>query len=137
MTYETFKEEALESLESSNCAIEHEQTVAYIYGRNKFPDRMLVYWETGGVSGGSCWDDSDPQSYTSSDPEAELKSLDAIIEHFKEDMSFIQYRKLYNELVSVDSYCDREYYGNETDYNYKHYNLKELYNYFVEKEWLK
>mgnify|MGYP006935470136 CR=1 FL=1 len=98
---------------------------------------LFVQWETGGVSGGSCWDSSNPQPYTTSNPEGELQCLDKILEYFVPNLSFLQYRILYNSLVERESRTEYEYYGNSTDYSYKEVDIKKLFDYMVGKEWLK
>ena len=98
---------------------------------------LYVEWETGGVSGGSCWDHSDPQPYTSNKSPEELTELDNILEKFKPDLSFIQYRKLTNELITVGDRCVNEYYGNYTNYANKQIDMEKLYNYMNERGWLK
>ena len=99
--------------------------------------RLYVQWSTGGVSGGSCWDSSDPQPYTSNEPPKELEILDSILEHFRPQLSFLQYRALTNNLMKYDSYGVGEYYGNSTDYSSKSVDLRSLYDYLVEKNFLK
>ena len=99
--------------------------------------RLYVQWSTGGVSGGSCWDSSDPQPYTNNEPAPELGVLDKVLEHFHSQLSFLQYRDLTARLLKSDGYSVGEYYGNSTDYQYKEVDLRELYNYLVEKNFIK
>ena len=96
--------------------------------------RLYVEWSTGGVSGGSCWDSSDPQPYTNNDPAPELELLDKILETFYPKLSFLQYRALTSKLMKSDGFSVGEYYGNSTDYQFKMVDLRELYDYMVEKE---
>jgi hypothetical protein len=97
---------------------------------------LRVEWSTGGVSGGSCWDSSDPHPYTSNEPPAELTELDAILENFHPNVSFIQYKNLLNTLVEHGTRHENEYYGNSTDYRWKKIELEKLYDYMKEKGWL-
>lgn len=99
--------------------------------------RLIVTWSTGGVSGGSCWDSSNPKPYTSNDLPEELEILDTILTHFYSQMSFLQYRVLSNTLVKYDTYSVGEYYGNCTDYAYKTIDIRSLYDYMVENNLLK
>ena len=98
---------------------------------------LFVEWCTGGVSGGSCWDSSTPQPYTSNESPAELTELDAILEHFHPNISFIQYKNMLHTLVEEGTRHESEYYGNSTDYRWKKIELKKLYDYMKEKGWLK
>ena len=129
MKYEEFKDKVNELLKN-------DLVDGYAYGAKLPKDSLAAIWETGGISGGSCWGDSDPQPYSKNDPEPELEKLDKILEYFKADISFIAYKNLHNTLVKRDEYTEYEYYGNETDYGIKHIALEDLYNYMKEKEWL-
>lgn len=91
--------------------------------------RLFVEWSTGGVSGGSCWESSDPQPYTSHDKPKELQILDVILERICPTISFLQYKALYKQLVKYDVRTENEYYGNSTDYANLQVDLKELFDY--------
>lgn len=106
---------------------DYDDVVAYLY----------VETETGGVSGGSCWDSSDPQPYYRSDPEKELVVLDLILEEYCPNISHLKYKNLYRTLVKEDSRTVYEYYGNETTYSYKKIDTKALFDYMLEHELLK
>lgn len=94
---------------------------------------LEVRWTTGGVSGGSCWDSSNPRSYVSSEIPEELNSIDIILEKLNPEITFIQYKRLTAGLVKSDSYSQNEYYGNSTNYAVKRVDLKELYEALLEK----
>lgn len=98
--------------------------------------RLYVEWSTGGISGGSCWDTSNPEPYTSNDPPKDLGILDAILENMCPTISFLQYKVLYNTLVKYDTYSVGEYYGNSTDYANKQIDLRALFDYLVEKQFI-
>lgn len=112
----------------------------YSYGGRKdkgeTKDCIYAYWSTGGMSGGNCWNDDAPTAYTSSDKPEDLTDLDKIIEAFKADVSFIQYKALVNELVEYDTYTEYEYYGNSSNYAYKLVEIEKLYKYMNDKGWL-
>lgn len=95
-------------------------------------DEISVEWETGGVSGGSCWESSNPQPYSCSDPEPEFELLDKLIEYFFPNIGFIQYKRACQELIEHDEKTDYEWYGNHTDYAIKKVNLKKLHEKFLE-----
>lgn len=99
--------------------------------------RLIVQWSPGGVSGGSCWDSSDPQPYTNNDPIPELELLDKVLEEIYPQLSFLQYRALTSKLMKCDGYSVDEYYGNSTDYQFKCVDVRELYDYLVEKNFIK
>lgn len=97
--------------------------------------QLRVKWETGGVGGGSCWEDSNPQPYTSNEQPEELTDLDNLLEEIAPNITFLQYRNL-AKLIKNSSYTQNEYYGNCTNYAIKKIYIKELYDYLVEKGWL-
>lgn len=99
----------------------------------KSPSResfLFEEWVSGGVSGGSCWDDgsNDRHYATSGDKEPDFSSLDTILENLCPNISFIKYKKLVNEIVKYGDYSVNEYYGNSTNYGYKTINLGDLYD---------
>ena len=96
---------------------------------------IMVEWSTGGICGGSCWDTGDKdnhEAYTSSDPVPELELLDSILEKINPHISFLQYKKLCQNLIEYDNRVQNEYYGNCTNYSVKKVNLKKLYQYLID-----
>ena len=106
---------------------------------NKDPDApyLSVYWKTGGMSGGSCWDTGEPKLYAErGDPPEELKELDTLLESIRPEISFLQYKLLTSSLVDVEYWTQDEYYGNSTSYMSKALSLPKLHAYMLEKGWL-
>ena len=48
------------------------------------------------------------------------------------NITLLQYKKLYNSLVSIESGCENDYYGGSTKNAYYKCNLKDLYNMLIE-----
>lgn len=86
-----------------------------IYGR----------YETGGYSGGSCWDDSDPQPYTEEPPKDRFKVLELVLEKLKPNITFLQYKKI-ESMIHDNEETEYEYYGNSTDWKVEYIILSEL-----------
>ena len=98
--------------------------------------RLYVEWETGGSRGGSCWGGVS-EGYSSDDPPKELTLLDTILEKLCPNLSFLQFRRLCNNLMKYDSYSDNgDYYGNYTTYGYKFILLEELFRFLKENGFL-
>lgn len=93
-------------------------------------DFIIQHWLTGGVSGGSCWDSSDPRPYTENNTPKGFEALDKILEVVCPTISFLQYKKL-SELINSASATNYEYYGNRDDYEYQYVNLKDLYDFLL------
>lgn len=104
---------------------------------NYTPDKpyepaLSLIWSTGGVGGGNCWG-GEPRPYSNDEAEPEWKSLVEILDHFCPNISYLKYRFLMT-LVTSDSYCESEYYGNSRNYAVKLLKLQDLYNFLVENK---
>lgn len=90
-----------------------------------------VYWETGGVTGGSWHPESRTERFTSNADPVSITPLvcKILIALGKEQLSFVQYsayvESLFRKGTSTDSV---DCYGNSTDYGYVVVNMKELYD---------
>jgi hypothetical protein len=93
-------------------------------------DVIYVEWIIGGREGGSCW--GTRHSAINVEPEPELIQLDQILERVCPNISFLQYKRLCQELIKIEKYTDNGYYGNYTDYCRKYVNLPELWRYLCE-----
>jgi hypothetical protein len=85
---------------------------------------LYMRFEIGGVSGGSCWDSSNPQSYTVSE-KPEFVVLDKTLKLLKPNISYLDYKKI-DEYVIKDYNTDYEYYGNYTNYEIWYLKLSDL-----------
>lgn len=81
-------------------------------------------WSGGGTSG-NCWDDELHTIYPEDAPS--FKKFDDFIEKICPNITFIQYKKLYNECVSIESYPECDYYGGCETRNYYECNMVKLY----------
>jgi hypothetical protein len=98
---------------------------------------ILQYWEIGGVSGGSCWDDSDPRSYTESGKRPKgFKELSKLLMVICPNLTFLQYQML-EDIIETGSETHYEYYGNCTKYDYELVDLEKLYKKLLEMETIK
>jgi len=86
---------------------------------------VYMRWRTGGISGGSCWDSSNPQRYTEDEGEPEFKILDLVLEKLMPNISYLQYKKI-SDLIHTNDETEWEYYGNCTDFEIKYIVLDEL-----------
>ena len=93
--------------------------------------------ETGGVSGGSCWDDSDPQRYYKDDDIPEFLAFDEVVTKVVPNLPYLHYKVICSEFVKEIEYIDEEYYGNCTDYVIKYVSLCDLYAYLIDHDLLK
>lgn len=93
------------------------------------PDNIkghVVYmrFEIGGVSGGTCWDTSDPTPY-SNDQQPEFVALDLAIKEINPNVSYLKYKEI-EEIISINYETDYEYYGNYTDFEIRYILLSQL-----------
>src|ERR1017187_5281358 len=97
--------------------------------RKKVTDnpRLYVQWSTGGKEGGNCWNNDEPQHYTSDNSPEDLQILDSVLEKICPTITFLQYKNLYNTVTKHDTYTESEYYGNSRGYSTKTILVKELF----------
>ena len=100
------------------------------YGIPVHVKEPVIYcrYETGGYSGGSCWDDSDPRPYSKDTPKDKMKVLDLVLKEIKPDITFLQFREI-EKLIKTNSETEYEYYGNCTDFEIEYIILSELHAY--------
>jgi len=85
---------------------------------------IYMRWESGGYSGGSCWDDSDPQPYESEKPKFTV--LDLVLKKLKPDISYLDYKEI-EKLIHDNQETEYEYYGNSIDWSVEYIILSDLY----------
>jgi hypothetical protein len=84
-----------------------------------YDNQIKIKIETGGVSGGSCWDDSDPQDYSNNVSISDVTIFDSIFDVLIPNITHLKSRKILKLLESKVDFkyeSDYEYYGNSTDY---------------------
>lgn len=87
---------------------------------------VYMRYDSGGVSGGSCWESSNPRRYTNDDV-PKFKVLDLVLQELMPNISYLQFKEI-EELIKETSDTDYEYYGNSTDYEIRYIVLSELIN---------
>lgn len=70
--------------------------------------------ETGGYSGGNCWNDNRPRYYAE-EYDTDFKLLKEILYQIKPDITLKQFDEI-SECVRDNTNTEYEYYGNSTDY---------------------
>lgn len=86
-------------------------------------------WITGGLGGGSCWDEGEDRHYSiKADTPLEFNRFDELLEKLVPDLSFFKYKRLKSKCVELKSDCDDDYYGNYTNHAFWECNLKTLYD---------
>lgn len=90
---------------------------------------VYMRWESGGYSGGSCWNDEVSQRYENSKPSFTV--LDLVLEKLNITLTDSLYMGL-NNIVHTNSESEYEYYGNSTEYQIEYIILSELYS-FIRK----
>jgi len=86
---------------------------------------VYMRWETGGMTGGSCWSEDEPHPYTRHEPKPKFKVLDIILKKFKPNISYLEFREI-EELIHTNHETQYEYYGNSEDYEIEYIILSEL-----------
>ena len=86
-------------------------------------------WCLGGTWG-NCWGDRGTISSESSP--SSFEEFDNIIEKFCPDISFMRYKKIYNQCVSTGTSSENDYYGGSSNRAYYICDMKELFNQLLE-----
>lgn len=95
---------------------------------------LYIYWCTGGISGGSCWDDGsgpDPHYAMTGDKEPEFEDFDKVLLSICPNIPYLQYKNV-STIIKYGEYGEGEYYGNSTNYAYKCVLLRDLFNKIIE-----
>ena len=97
------------------------------YGIPNHIKEPVIYmrWETGGTSGGSCWENSNPQHYKSEKGKPKFECVDLVLKELMPNISFLQFREI-EKLIQSSQKTDCEYYGNSTDFEIEFIVLSEL-----------
>jgi hypothetical protein len=89
---------------------------------------MYVRYEVGGVCGGSCWDDSNPTSYSVGKPDDDdFHDLVNCLEDVAPLVTLLQFRKI-EQIISYTEDVEYEYYGNSVEYRIDFINLDLLWD---------
>ncbi len=90
---------------------------------------LVVYtrYETGGYSGGSCWNDEDSHAepYECDEPKNKWDVLDILLKELCPNVSYLQYKEI-TKLIHTNEETEGEYYGNSTDWRVEYIVLPEL-----------
>lgn len=101
--------------------------------------RLIVSYSTGGVSGGSCWESSNPQPYADND-RPEQGFVTTLAAHILESEPEVKISlvvamtlaRRFESLVRMAQDSIYEYYGNCTNYEYQFILGSELYDLLIE-----
>ena len=85
---------------------------------------VYMRWETGGMTGGSCW--GTKRHSKEGEPKPQFRALDIVLKRLKPDISFLQFRDIESLIKRVDYNDGSDYYGNHTDYDVEYIVLSEL-----------
>lgn len=103
------------------------------YHKSNYDFMIEKKWRTGGVGGGSCWDEgdeeNDPHYELSEEDEPEDNTIEIILKNMVPEIpldSFLRKNELWT-FWDESSDSEWEYYGNYTDYAIKTLKLKVLF----------
>lgn len=126
MEYNTF----LKKVKQATSISERPSSCSY---ENK-GDYLVHMYETGGMSGGSCWCD-DPSEYSVEKIEDDFTKLEDVLTAIVPQLTYLQFKKI-NRVVKSTEYTDYEYYGNCTYNTILYIAVTELYKILNEMELL-
>ncbi len=130
------KEDVLKALKD----FQEKECNPYLYGGFSFKIDCLhsEAWVTGGVTGGSCYDEGDSGDGSYTDPHYDrepeepntIENLEKFLREFYPDLSLSQYNELMAH-VKTEDWSEYEYYGNYTNYECAYITFDDIVNYFV------
>lgn len=92
-------------------------------------------WSLGGTSG-NCWNNELHRISAEPQP-VSFAEFDSLLEEVCPQISFLQYKKLYNETVTTETSYDHDYYGGSTESACFVCDLPKLYDMLVQMEIIK
>lgn len=113
-------------------------------GKQKSAEELSLYevyiyskYCIGGMTGGSCWNDSQPKYSTwgAEDPKTISGILADIVEEYCPNISFVKGTKLMTKLLEKEDTENEtipEYYGNSTEYKIHKIKVVDIYDILVE-----
>lgn len=108
--------------------------------RNKYKHEttglfIVDEWSTGGRSGGNCWNNDEPESYSTNNTEPSETQFDKLIEVLRPSITFLEYRKCRTACLAHGTRSEDEYYGNRSDYAFVFCKLETLHEYGCNLRW--
>lgn len=89
-------------------------------------------WSLGGAYG-NCYD-NEMRSVSGEAPLSSFEEFDNLMEEISSNMTFLQYKKIYNHCVSSDTRYESDYYGGGITYGFYKCDIYKLYEILVEKD---
>ena len=86
---------------------------------------IYTVYITGGVDGGTCWEDSDPQRFAEEPPKDRYKVIELVLSILMPKITFIEYKQV-EALMHTNDETECQYYGNEDDKRVEYIILSEL-----------
>jgi len=86
-------------------------------------------WSMGGTSG-NCWNDN-LYAVSGDTPLSTFKEFDELMEQAVPTLGFLQYKKIYNNCVSSETYSEGDYYGGSVTYGFYQCDISKLYDELV------
>lgn len=111
------------------------RTDSFFYRGKKertYGDKLYLFheWTSGGMSGRGYW--GGELEAVEGDPEPGWTELDDLLAKVAPKITYLEYKKI-DRMVTTGSYNDGgDYYGNYYTKSYKHIDLRELYDYLKE-----
>jgi len=92
---------------------------------------LYCTYKSGGICGGSCWDESKLEEYYNDEPMDEFEEFHEAIKKIVPNISLEQIVEMEKELVKETSLTVDEYYGNCERYVIRYVNLEKFYQYLI------
>lgn len=81
---------------------------------------------------GGTWCSYSDHGNVSADPQPEFINFDSLLEQINPNISYLKYKKLYNECIEIETFSDSDYYGGRTENANYSCDIKLLYDRLIE-----
>lgn len=121
----------IKTLEEFKKIVDNIEETENLNGNYKFMTEKK--WITGGIGGGSCWDEGiegdDPHYELNGTPEPEDNTIEIIFKNMMPEIHYKAFVKNVDDwrIWDTDFDSEGEYYGNSTDYTIKKLNFEYLF----------
>jgi len=87
---------------------------------------VYLRYNTGGMTGGGCWDYCHLQDYTNEEKLPKFIALDLVLKYIKPDISYLKFKEIENSIIEVDASDGGDYYGNADYYDVYYIEISKI-----------
>lgn len=129
------KTEFFEICKNRFVEMKKEIDIYYVYFKYEIPISKITI-TLGGISGGNCWNDNEPEVFSNDVPDIDLDFIFDILLEVNENIPYLVCRNIKKESVNIYNKRFNEYYGNHTDKKIIEIDFANIAEILIEKGYL-